>query len=183
MTSYNQLSKLLHWVVAIGMIAIAALGVYMESFEAYAWYGFHKSVGMLLLIVILIRVFKRLKEGFSENGSLSVIWQRVAAKVVHFSLLLVTLLFPISGMMMSIGGGRGAEIFGLTLISPNIDSVTEKVAPINETVASLGAQAHGLLLDALIILLLLHLGGAFKHHFLDKDSTLTNMLSFKTDSK
>lgn len=177
MTSYNSSSKLLHWVVAIGMIVIAALGVYMESFEAYAWYGFHKSVGMLLLIVILIRVFKRLKEGFSESSSVR--WQRVTAKAVHLSLLIVTLLFPISGMMMSIGGGRGADIFGLTLISPNIDSVTEKVTPINETVASLGAQAHGLLLDALVVLLFLHVGAALKHHFVNNNDVLSNMISFK----
>ena len=179
MTSYNSSSKLLHWFVAIGMIAIAALGVYMESFEAYAWYGFHKSVGMLLLIVILIRVFKRLKEGFNESESSSVMWQKVIAKVVHLSILIVTLLFPISGMMMSIGGGRGADIFGLTLISPNIDSVTEKVVPINETVASLGAQAHGLLLDALVVLLFLHVGAALKHHFVNNNDVLNNMISFK----
>ena len=53
----------LHWLVAIGVIGMLAVGLYMAENDAYALYPLHKSSGMLLLLVILPRVAWRVLNG------------------------------------------------------------------------------------------------------------------------
>lgn len=175
----NQLSRksiALHWVVAIGMISLLAVGWYMESIEVYGLYDIHKSSGILLLAVILFRVVWRLKQGFPEPLGESKKSELFLAKLTHWGLLIATLAFPISGMMMSGAGGHGLDIFGLVLLPENVDAVSGRAVAHSKEVASLGHQAHGILMWVVLGLLALHVAGALKHHFVYKDKTLTRML-------
>lgn len=177
--SENQLSRksiALHWVVAIGMISLLAVGWYMENYKAYGLYDIHKSSGILLLIVIAARVIWRLKQGFPKPLGESKNIELFLAKVTHWGLLIATLVFPISGMMMSGAGGHGLDIFGLVLLPENVDAVSGRAVPLNKDIASLGAQIHGTIMWGVLGLLALHIVGALKHHFVYKDKTLSRML-------
>ncbi|WDE05857.1 cytochrome b [Thalassomonas viridans] len=172
-------TKVFHMLVAFGMISIFALGIYMAETETFSLYPLHKSLGVLILGFALLRAMVRLREGWPKPLGQATKPQLLAAKAVHWGLIISTLLFPISGMMMSGAGGHGVFLFGLEVIAHNADPVSGKAIPLNENLAAIGHEIHELLVPVLISLLVLHIAGAIKHHVIDKDATLTRMFSFK----
>jgi len=166
----------LHWLVAMAMIGLISLGIYMEQNEAFALYGLHKSLGMLILLLVLPRVIWRVIKGWPRPVNTVNKIEQLLAKVSHWLLILGTVLFPISGMMMSGAGGRGLYIFGWELLAQNRDAVTDKIVPLNESLAGVGHEVHGILMWVISITIVLHIAGALKHQLLDKDNTLGRML-------
>jgi len=63
---FSGLTIALHWVVAIGVISMIALGFYMVEMEVFNLFHIHKSIGVCLLLVVLARVAWRLMNGFPE---------------------------------------------------------------------------------------------------------------------
>lgn len=167
--------RALHWVVGIGMIAALSVGLYMVRAEDYAMYGTHKSVGMILFLFILWRAVLRLSKGWPETISTGARWEHGLARVIHWVLILGTLIMPISGMIMSYYGGHGLSVFGLEIAGPNIGAEGRPVA-VNADLSGTGAVLHGLIGRVLIAAILLHVAGALKHHFIDRDSTLRRMV-------
>lgn len=170
----NKLSKptiALHWITGLLFIGVLSLGLYVESLsrspEKFELLGIHKSLGLIVLVVAAIRLSWRLKEGAISSISSLPPAQAILAKAVHHLLLLGTLLMPISGLMMSIGGGRAIMLFDLELISAG-----EKI----EWLGGLGSNIHGIAAYVIIATLLLHIAGALKHQFMDKDGTISRML-------
>lgn len=172
----------LHWLIALTIITLMAVGWYMQTYEVYSLYGWHKSFGILIFAFIAVRVVWRLMQGFPEPVSPMDKLQHMVSKVVHWVLLLGTLAFPLSGMMMSGAGGHGLDLFGVELLAKNVDAVTGKVAPLNADVASMGKSVHGIMLWVFIVAIALHIAGALKHHLFDKDRTLLRMLG-RTSAK
>jgi cytochrome b561 len=179
----NKLSKtsiFLHWLVGITIIGLLALGLYMEQNEAYELYDIHKSIGVLIFSFILARLAWRIKQGWLKPvREYSKVEQTLSA-LVHYILLIGSVLIPLTGLMMSIGGGHGLDIFAFNLIPENhsLENPTETL-PLNETISSLGAGLHSIISYLLIVALILHIAGALKHHFMDNDATLRRMLGKK----
>ena len=170
----NKLSKptiAFHWLTGLLFIGVLALGLYVEDLprapEKFELLGIHKSLGLIVLFVAALRLAWRLKEGAISSIAKLTPQQALLAKAVHHLLLLGTLLMPISGLMMSIGGGHAIALFGLELISGG-----EKI----EWLGGLGSNIHGIAANVLIATLLLHIAGALKHQFMDKDGTISRML-------
>ncbi len=69
----------LHWVTGLAFIGVFALGLYMvdlpRSPEKFEWYGIHKSLGAIILVVALIRLVWRLKEGALPPASEMPAWK------------------------------------------------------------------------------------------------------------
>jgi len=173
----NTLSKtsvVLHWLVAITIMCLLGVGIYMEEFKAYGLYKIHKSVGILIFVVILGRVIWRLKQGWPEPVNKQHAHEMRLARISHWVLLIGSVLFPISGMLMSAMGGHGLPIFGFELLGPNI--VNGERAPINADLASIGSSIHYWLGWIMLACIALHITGALKHHFVYKDGTLKRML-------
>ncbi|WP_264406913.1 cytochrome b [Vibrio owensii] len=161
----------LHWITGLAFIGVFALGLYMvdlpRSPEKFEWYGIHKSLGAIILVVALIRLVWRLKEGALPPASHMPAWQDKAAKVVHGILLLATLAMPISGIAMSAGGGRAVDIFGWVIIAEG---------PETPWLQELGSTIHHSAVEILIAVFVLHVAGAIKHQVVDKDGTISRML-------
>lgn len=165
----------LHWIVAVGIICLIGAGLYMSEYEVWSLYPIHKSMGILLFTVIVVRAVMRLQAGWPENISKGKAFEHGIARVVHWVLIIGTLLMPISGMMMSGFGGHGLDIFGLQIIGENIDAAG-KTIPVNGELAGIGHFMHEVLGKVLIASIVLHIVGAFKHHIIDRDNTLRRML-------
>ena len=167
----------LHWVVGLSIISLIAVGVYMTDYKVYALYPIHKSVGMLLFLVIVLRVIWRLKQGWPAPASTYKAWEQSLSRIVHWVLIIATITLPISGMLMSGLGGHGLAIFGLELLAatPNPDEMG-KMIPINGPVAGAAHEVHEIAGKVIFVAIVLHLCGALKHHFVDKDGTLRRML-------
>ncbi len=167
----------LHWIVAIMMIGLLGVGIYMEENEAFALYPWHKSFGVLIGVFVVLRVVWRIKNGWPPAAGDYTIWEKLLSKIVHYLLIIGTVLMPISGFMMSAMGGHGVAFFGIELFAPNPDPANPQEAlPVNATLAQVGHVVHGLGGNILIGAIALHVIGALKHHIIDRDGTLRRML-------
>ncbi len=162
----------LHWIIAIAMIAMLAFGLYLEGLprgpEKGELIGLHKSVGMLILLFALVRIVWRFLNKFPKPISPLVNWQEKLAKLTHWVLIIGTVLMPVSGIFMAIGGGHSVGVFGFEIIAGSPDKI--------EILSKIGHIIHGLGGKLLIVFVFLHFIGAIKHQFIDKDGTLSRML-------
>lgn len=172
-------TRVLHIIVAVAMIILIAVGIYMTETENYGLYGLHKSVGAIVFVLALVRVAWRLKEGWPTALAATSKIQLAIAKLIHWILIAATVLFPASGLMLSIGGGHGLSVFGATIFTQNLDPVTGEVAALNDAIAGIGHTVHEVLPPLVIFAIVLHVAGALKHHVIDKDATMTRMFSHK----
>lgn len=169
----------LHWIVAALAFTLLTLGIYMTNIQAYNLYTLHISLGVLFLAFAATRILWRIREGFPKSlGTLSNN-HRKAAKLVHLTLLILTLVLPVSGIFMSYLAGYGVHFFGWTLLPVNLNPTTHEPTALNEQWVTFFTIAHRIGAYAMIGLILLHAGAAFKHHFLDKDTTLLRMLPIR----
>lgn len=169
----------LHWIIAVAMVAMLAFGLYLEGLprspDKGALMGLHKSVGVIILVFAAYRVYWRHVNKFPMPLTEAPTWQEKIGKLTHWVLLLGTILMPISGIMMSIGGGHSIAVFGLELYSGS----GEKVA----TLSKAGHLVHGLGGKLLIAFVVLHVAAAIKHQVIDKDGTISRMLGANLNSK
>lgn len=170
----NSLSKptiLFHWLTGLTFIAVLAIGLYMSDLpngtDKWEIMARHKSIGTILFVIAIIRLVYRFKEGSIKSISESSRIQSILASVIHHLLLLATILMPVSGLSMSIGGGRGVDVFGISIVAAG-----EKV----EWLSSMGHIIHVNAVNVIIVALFLHIAGALKHQVIDKDGTLSRML-------
>lgn len=167
-----------HWVIAIGMIALIVFGLYIEDLprspEKGELIGIHKSFGLIIFFLAVSRIFWRIKNKFPKPITKMPNWQEKLAKITHWVLIIGTVLMPISGVFMSVGGGHPVGIFGLNLISGSENKI--------EWLSELGHIMHGLGGKLLILFIVLHFVGAIKHQFFDKDRTLSRMVGRRISS-
>ncbi|MGK0444140.1 MAG: cytochrome b561 [Bermanella sp.] len=176
-STHQPLSKptiAFHWLTGLFFLTVLGLGLYMgelpkgpEKFEIIDW---HKSLGFAFLFLALSRVVWRLREGQLPSLNEQTTWQDTLAKGIHVFLLLATVLMPVSGMMMSIGGGHGLDFFGSELVAAG-----EKI----QWLGGLGHEVHEIGANLVILALVLHIAGALKHEYKIKDGLLSRMLGRK----
>lgn len=173
--SHNQFTPVtvgLHWIIAITMIVMLVFGLYLENLprspEKGELIGIHKSIGALVLVLALVRIYWRYLNKFPKPISDLPQWQEKLVSIAHWFLILGTAFMPISGMMMSIGGGFGLSVFGLEIVARGGEK--------NELISEIGGAVHGLGGKLLILFVLLHIAGAVKHQVMEKDGTISRML-------
>lgn len=173
----SSTTLLLHWIVAVGMIFLTALGIYMEEFHVEQLFDIHISLGVLILLVVVPRLIWRYKNGWPVPAGHYTQMEHLAGKVVHWLLLLATLLMPLSGILMAVAGGYGLHLFGIELVAETPDpNNPEEALALSPALAQLGEAIHGLGGILLPVAIALHIVGALKHHVVDKDETLRRML-------
>lgn len=169
--SLSKKTVVFHWLTGILFLVVFVIGLQFEGMprgpEKGELMGLHKSLGLIVLVVALSRLVWRFKEGAIESVAVLTRAQEIAAKSVHHFLLLVTLAMPISGAVMSVAGGRALDVFGFELIAAG-----EKT----EWLQSTASFVHVNSVNLIIVALALHVLGALKHQFVDKDGTLSRML-------
>ncbi|GIZ10929.1 cytochrome b [Pseudomonas sp. NCCP-436] len=169
---YGLVSITLHWLAALAVFGLFALGYWMVGLSYYdPWRqtapDLHKSIGLLLFALMLLRVLWRLFNptpmALASHGRLT----RLASKLGHGVLYLGLFGVMISGYLISTADGRGIEVFGLFSVPATVTDI-----PRQEDIAG---AVHQYLAWGLVILAGLHALAAFKHHFFDRDNTLLRM--------
>lgn len=169
---FGLVTRINHWVNAALVIGVIALGIYMVGLPrepaTFELYNIHKSLGVLLLALIIWRLVW-LK--ISPNPPLlpSKDWEHKLAHSVRGLMYLALLIVPLAGWMMSNSAGHGVNffhLFDLPRIVPESDAILAIVKPIHVITGKF-------ILPTLIVL---HIAGALKHHFVYKDATLKRML-------
>ncbi len=171
-TEFGLIAKIFHWSMALMMMSLLIVGFFMVSLDPapfkFQVYGWHKSFGILILLMVAGRIIWKVSNAKLDSMVTHKKWEKILAKIAHLALYLGMIGMPLSGWAMSSSAGYPVKLFGLTL--PAL--VAE-----NKALGSLMNQTHEILGYVLVIAILLHAAGAFKHHFVDRDGTLKRMLS------
>lgn len=166
-------TRWLHGIVAVGVISMLAYGFVMEQLEFDGAVLLHISCGLTLLLVIAVRAVRRLQIGWPQANPDHPLAQRRTARVVQWLLLLASLLMPLSGLLMATMSGWGLQWFGVELMAWSPDPANPgEVIPVNALLLEIGHELHEITAFVLIAGIVLHLAGALKHHFVDRDDTL-----------
>ena len=173
MEKYLPSQRLLHWISALLILGLFALGVWMRSLSYYdSWYQtapiWHKEIGILTAILIVIRFFWRLKNSPPPPLASHKSWEIKAAHLAHGFMYLLIMVIIISGYLIATADNRGIDVFGIFEVPAIITAFDNQ-----EDVAGF---IHEWVAYGLIALVVIHVAGALKHHFIDKDSTLKRML-------
>ncbi len=170
---YGHLSVLLHWLIALALYGMFGLGLWMVTLGYYdGWYHkapeLHKSIGMVILLVMLVRVLWRfISPPPSALASYSRLI-RVSAVTAHALLYLLIFAILASGYLISTADGKPVSVFGLFDVPATLSDFGAQ--------ADLAGTLHLWLAWSLVLLSALHGLAALKHHFIDKDDTLKRML-------
>lgn len=171
-TEYSAGSKLMHWIIALLLILMLLGGFFLDDVpDQYAptVYMLHKSFGLSILALMLLRVIWIIRTGKPALPPSVPLWQKFLSRLVQYALYFFVLLMPLVGWMMSVAAGRIPRFFGLfNLPLPGIEP--------DEALAKLMAEAHETIAWIIIGLVVFHVAGALKHHFIDKDNVLRRML-------
>jgi len=163
---YGTISKALHWIMAVMIIALIGVGLYMtgldkEDTARRALFNQHKAVGATVLLLAIIRiVWIRISPAPALPAVFAQKEQRVV-KGIQSLLYLLLILMPVSGYVMSTAAGYPVNLFGLFEL-PLLFGKSKELAEMAE-------MAHHFMGLATIALIVLHLAGAAKHRIKDRD--------------
>lgn len=170
--AWNAAAKSFHWGIAALILLQFVLGWLAASWrlsptklDLFVW---HKSIGMLILALVVLRLLNRLATRAPALPAGMPAWERAAAHASHVLLYGLMLALPLSGWIVSAAAGVPFRIFW-RLPLPAI------VGPDRQT-AEFAAAVHFALGVALVALLVLHIGAALRHHFAQRDEVLSRML-------
>lgn len=175
-SSWGLVSITLHWLVAITVFGLFALGLWMTSLNYYhPWYQLapmiHKSVGIILFGLLLLRLLWRLTGRPPAPLPSHAAWERGLAHAVHLVLYLLLFAIMVSGYLISTADGRAIAVF-------NWFEIPAFTLGIEQQEEFAGAVHYALAL-AMIAIVGVHAAGAIKHHLLDRDETLKRMIRWK----
>lgn len=169
--SYSRGSKWFHWLIAVIVILMLSgsffLGDVAEPYQPLA-YMLHKSFGLTVLFLMIGRLFWLKYSGKPKLPSTVPLWQKYLAHTIQYSLYVFLIAMTCCGWIMSVAADRVPSYFGLF-------NLPLPLSP-NKNLAELLNEAHETIAWILIALITLHIAGAIKHHFIDKDDVLKRML-------
>lgn len=175
---YPSLSIALHWLIALLIITAFALGTYMTEMSIsptkLKYYAWHKWLGVSILAFVAIRLLARLILGAPGHLESLKPWEKSLSGATHFTLYVLMFAVPITGYLYSYAAGFPVVFLGLVQL-PAV------VGPFPELKDSF-KEAHEILTNLMAVLVLLHVGAALKHRFIDKDQTLQRMLPRRAEN-
>ena len=189
---YTKTAIVLHWLIGIAILAMFGLGWYMSElpkdapkamafdlfdFGIYNWqlteevsprtfyFNLHKSIGVTLLGLIVLRIFWRITHRPPALlDSLSAAEKKLAT-AGHHALYLLMLLVPVTGVLMALYSKYGLKWFCTDLFA-GLD---------NPAMRDTFKEAHEVLGVVMLVVIIVHVLGAIKHKLIDKDGTMDRM--------
>ncbi|MEX5566127.1 cytochrome b [Pseudophaeobacter sp. 1A16562] len=178
MQQYALPLKVVHFCVAFLVLGLLALGLYMKGVQVIEdlifYYNLHKSLGVLLLGLMIVRIFMRKIFGAPANLDGHSDLELNLARLVHFAFYALLVAMPFSGWLMSNAAGFSVEFFGVFALPDLLGKDDELMVILQDVHFSVGV--------ALFAIILLHVIGLVKHHFFDRDETLSRMTSSKLNA-
>lgn len=173
---YSRGAIILHWLIAlliIGNFIGAWTAEDLPRDERIVIMGYHKANGVLILLLSLARIGWRFTHRPPPLVATLKTWEAALAKVTHTLFYGLMLAVPLAGLALhsAFGKGKPVSMFGL-FDFPALPVATDK--------ASIGlfGELHEATATAMLLLIGLHVAGALKHQFMDRDGTMARMLPF-----
>lgn len=166
---YHPMQVALHWLIVILVFAAFVLGKFMsrlpnDDVAKLTPLAVHMGIGIFTLVVIVVRFISRMrlpKPAYASTGNVFLDW---LGKFVHAVLYLFVFLIAVSGVSLSMQAGLVPIVFGGSGASLPADFY------------DFAARAlHGFIAPVLLLLVVLHVGGAFYHQLFLKDNLMSRM--------
>ena len=164
---YPVALRVLHWVRAVLILGLIAAGWTMTSLDDSVTakftqlYPLHKSFGLLALLIVLVQLAIRAVSRLPGPAELPA-HERVLSHIVHVAIYALAVIVPLMGYAMSstFSQSDGVTFFGIHV---------PELLPKNDAWSSAFALLHKTLAYTLLALVVLHVLGALKHRFFDKN--------------
>jgi cytochrome b561 len=175
---YGTVAMTLHWLIAVAIIGMLIVGKYMHELpdsdaNKFALYQLHKSFGITILALTVVRIAWRLMHPAPPLPASMPMWERWAAHLSHFALYAFMLGLPLTGWLRV-----STDLLQIPTLWFGLFEVPHLPVGPNDDISHVAHDTHELLGNALILLLIAHVGAALKHHFWDRDNVLKLMLPF-----
>lgn len=161
-TKYTLATRLFHWIGAV-LILVAVISI--KSGDDYI--SLHKSIGASFFIWTILRIANRFVSKAPPHPPMPK-WQVGVAHLTHLGLYVAMLAMPITGMLMSMYGGRGVSVFGLFSF-PSVVGIDREMAKV------MNGLHTGAVFYVLLFLITAHVAGALYHQFVMKDNLISRM--------
>lgn len=175
-TRYDPVAVTLHWLIAVLILTLLVVGFTMEDYPMsirFQAFNLHKATGITILALSVFRLIWRLLNPPPAYPISMKPWEKLAANSVHWALYAFIILMPLSGWIMVSATPKYPIVFfgmGEAPFLPMPAGIN--AAATHEWFES----AHYYLALGGIALLLVHVGAALKHHFIQRDGVLHRML-------
>jgi cytochrome b561 len=170
LTRYSRVAIGLHWTIALLIIANLTIGLLHESLLK-GTIPLHKSIGMLVLVLSLVRLGWRLTHRPPPLPASVKRWEVGLAHAAHWILYALMILIPLSGWIFTSASPKRHPLDFFGLFPLPMFPVSQ-----DKALSDAWADRHELMAYLMIALLLLHIGAALKHRFVDRDGTVQRML-------
>lgn len=171
---YSRGAIVLHWLIAVLIVlnfVVAWTAEEMSKADEAAMMANHKAIGITVLVLTVLRVIWRVAKKPPPLVETLKSWEAALSRVVHGVLYFLMLALPLSGWAMSsaFSKGKGVSLFGL---------FDAPALPVGYDKPTIGMyhDMHEIFATLMLVLVALHVGGALKHHFIDKDGTMRRMV-------
>jgi cytochrome b561 len=169
---YPAALRILHWLMALAFVFLYVVGIIMADLEKSdplrpQLFGLHKSVGVLVIVLLAIRLTVRLRSAVPSLPISFRQWESASAHWGHRALYLLMIVTPWVGWADSNLHGKPVKLFGLAL---------PKIFPTVEGIGSIPGDVHGVLAYTLLGLVAVHVAAVIKHRFFDSDDVLRRII-------
>jgi cytochrome b561 len=172
---FTPLQRLLHWVMAICILAMLFIGVGMVSTVTPKYLtlvSIHKPLGIAILLLGLIRLVVRLRYGAPPLPADMPVPMRLAAHLSHLAFYLLMIGMPLIGWAMLSAAAYPVVLFGGVHLPA--------ILPQSDTLHALLWNAHFYLAFAFFALILAHVAAALFHALIRRDGVFEAMASVST---
>jgi cytochrome b561 len=167
---YRRPAIMLHWLLAILIVAQVALGLYMMSIAddpgSERYFNLHMSLGLMIGTLVLLRVAWRLTHKPERLPSSVAPWEVRASQVTQWLLYACMLAMPVTGYLGASFSTDGVVLFGVPLSA---------WASSNKELSDAFFSVHFLIAAVLVVLVGIHVLGGLKHLLIDKDRVFQRM--------
>jgi cytochrome b561 len=182
---YSTVAIILHWLIAALLVWIVLLGWQacdLQGSAKVAPLQLHKPLGITILLLTLFRLGWRLTHRPPAISPHLKPWERRLASVAHWGFYVILLALPLTGWAM-VSASKLITVFPIDMFGlfdwPALSFLTNLPADQMKATHDLLAEAHHLMAKAIVYgLVPLHVLGALKHQFLDKDNEMARMIPF-----
>lgn len=177
---YTGVAIALHWLIAVAVLTNLALGWLMGSAEGatkFTLFQLHKSVGITVLSLTVLRVAWRLIHAPPPYPETMPRWERVSAKSTHLLFYALMIVMPMTGWVIVSASPFNIPTLLYGVIPwPHLGFVHDLPLAQRHSIEDGVATTHTLLAYLFAALAALHVAAALKHRFVSRDDVLSSML-------
>lgn len=177
---YTLVAIVLHWAIAAAVLTNLYLGWRMnraEGMDKFTLFQLHKSVGITVLALTLLRLVWRLAHRPPTLPPTMTRWERTAAHSAHLVFYLLMVAMPLTGWAIVSASALNIPtlLYG-TIPLPHLGFVHDLSLAGRHGVETGAGTTHVLLAYLFAGLIVLHVAAALKHQFLDRDEVMFRMM-------